>query len=120
MARAADWRNTRSAEHRGETPMQRLAWGILILCLILAGVAPGHAQDTPATLAEQYKALLKDYDRASSSGVPLTDAERLKFIGQVSKHRHALALKFLELAAKNHDDPIALDALIQAVWQVNT
>src|SRR5262249_48876941 len=62
----------------------------------------------------------KEYDRASSSGVPLTDAERVKFIAQSYKHRHALAQKFLELAEKCPTDPIALDALTQAVWQVNT
>src|SRR5262249_13257403 len=32
----------------------------------------------------------------------------------------ALALKFLELAEKNPNDPIALDALLRAVSQVNT
>jgi hypothetical protein len=101
--------------------MQRVAGGILVLMLSVSGVvAVGSGQDKPASPAEQYKTLLKEYDRASSSGVPLTDAERLKFVGQVYKHRHALALKFLELAEKNPDDPIALDALIKAVWQVNT
>jgi hypothetical protein len=78
------------------------------------------AGDKPPTPAEQYKALRKEYDRASSSGVPLTDAERLKFIGRAYKHRNALALKFLDLAEKHPNDPVALDALMQAVWQVNT
>jgi hypothetical protein len=77
------------------------------------------ADDKP-TPAEQYKALRKEYDRASSSGAPLTDAERLKFVGEAYKHRNAIAQKFLELAEKNPNDPIALDALTQAVWQVNT
>jgi hypothetical protein len=83
-------------------------------------MAVGDGQDKPASPAEQYKVLLREYDRASSSGVPLTDAERLKFIGKVFKHRNALALKFLELAEKHPNDPVALDALIRAVWQVNT
>jgi hypothetical protein len=78
-----------------------------------------YAQGEPATPAEQYKLLRKEYDRASSSGVPLTDAERLKFMGRAYKHRYALAGKFLELAEKYPKDPIALDALMQAVWQVN-
>jgi hypothetical protein len=100
--------------------MQRIAWGALVLVLNLSAVvAEGNGQDKPATPAEQYKALRKEYDRASSSGVPLTDAERLKFVGQVYKHRNALAAKFLELAEKHPNDPVALDALIQAVWQVN-
>jgi hypothetical protein len=100
--------------------MQRLAPGILVLVLnVLAVAAEGTRQDQPPTPAEQYKALRMAYDRASSSGTPLTDAERLKFIGQVYKHRNALAQKFLELAEKYPNDPIALDALVQAVWQVN-
>src|SRR5262249_37605769 len=105
---------------RGDTHMQRIAWGTLILVLNLSAVAVGNGQDKTATPAEQYKALLKEYDRASSSGVPLTDAERLKFVGQAYKHRSALAARFLELAEKHPNDPIALDALMQAVWQVNT
>src|SRR6516162_9065696 len=101
--------------------MQRLAWGILVLMLILSVVvADGNGHDKPATPAEQYRTLRKEYDRASDSGVPLTDEERLKFIGRVYKHRNALAVKFLELAEKHPNDSIALDALMQAVWQVNT
>jgi len=92
--------------------------GIIILLLNLSHVA--SAQDKSATPAEIFKALRKEYDRASSSGVPLTDAERLKFIGEVYKHRNALARKFVDLAEKYPNDPIALDALMQAVWQVNT
>jgi hypothetical protein len=101
--------------------MQRIAGGMLVLMLNLSLVAAeGNGQDKPASPAEQYKTLRKEYDRASSSGVPLTDAERLQFVGRVYKHRNALAQKFLELAEKHPDDPIALDALMQAVWQVNT
>jgi len=101
--------------------MQRMATGILVLILNSSVmVAVGHGQDKSATPAEQYKALRKEYDRASGSGVPLTDAERLKFVGRVYKHRNELAAKFLELAEKHPNDPIALDALMQAVWQVNS
>jgi hypothetical protein len=100
--------------------MQRLTWGILLLILNLSvTTAAVNAQDKPPIPAEQFKALRKEYDTASSSGVPLTDVERLKFIGQVYKHRNALAVKFLELAEKYPNDPVALDALMQAVWQVN-
>src|SRR5207245_1834336 len=58
----------------------------------------GNAADQPATPAQQYKALRKEYDIATGSGVPLSDAERLKFVGRVYKHHYALAEKFLELA----------------------
>src|SRR5262249_44218448 len=101
--------------------MRRTTEVLLVLMLSLSVVvAEGKSQDNPPTPAEQLKALRKEYDRASSSGVPLTDAERVKFIAQSYKHRHALAQKFLELAEKCPTDPIALDALTQAVWQVNT
>ena len=101
--------------------MQRLATGLLVLMLALSlgGTRP-NGQDPDATPTGQFKALRREYDRASSSGAPLTDAERLKFIGRVYRHRNALAQKFLELAEKHPNDPIALDALTQAVWQVNT
>ena len=101
--------------------MSRTARGIPTLILALS-VAPARAssQDKAVTPAEQYQALRKEYDRASSSGRALTDAERLAFIGRVYKHRNALAQQFLALAEKYPNDPVALDALIQAVWQVNT
>jgi hypothetical protein len=44
----------------------------------------------------------------------------MKFIGRTFQVRNRLAQKFVELAQKYPRDPIALDALIQAVWQVNT
>jgi hypothetical protein len=99
--------------------MQRLVTGILILLVQSVEAGEGIAQGKPGTPAEQYKLLREEHDRASSSCVPLTDAERLKFIGQAYKHRYALAVKFLKLAEKYPKDPIALDALMQAVWQVN-
>ena len=92
----------------------------LALTLAVVVAAEGNGQDKQPTAAEQYQALRKEYDRASSSGVPLTDAERLKFVGRAYQHRHALAQKFLDLAEKHPTDPVALDALTQAVWQVNT
>jgi len=100
--------------------MQRISPAIPVLMLNLSlAAADAVGQDKPPTPAEQYQALRNEADRASSSGVPLTDAERLKFVGRAYKHRFELAHKFLELAEKHSDDPIALDALMQAVWQVN-
>jgi hypothetical protein len=99
--------------------MQQLVTVTLVLMALSVVAAPGNSQDKPDTPAEQYKLLRKEYDRASSSGVPPTDAERLKFVGRAYQHRYALAVKFLELAEKYPQDPIALDALMQAVWQVN-
>jgi hypothetical protein len=72
----------------------------------------------PATPKDKYQALLKEYQEASSGGAA-SDEERMKVIGRVYKLRNKLAEQFVELAAKNPKDPIALDALIQAIWQVN-
>jgi hypothetical protein len=83
-------------------------------------VAEGNDQDKPPTPAEQYAALKKEYDAPPGTGAPANDEERRKFVGGAYKHHYAVALKFLELAEKHPDDPIALDALTQAVWQVNT
>jgi hypothetical protein len=101
--------------------MHRIVGTILVLMMNLpVGAADVNGQDKSVSPAEQYKALREEYDKASGSSVPLSDTERLKFIGLVYKQRNALALKFLELAEKYPNDPIALDALMQAVWQVNT
>lgn len=100
--------------------MRRFVRGILVLIPNLSVLAAvGNCQDKPATPAEQYQALRKEYDRASSSGVPLTDAERLKFVGRAYQRRYEFAQKFVDLAERYPNDPVALDALIQAVWQVN-
>src|SRR5262249_9198224 len=103
----------------GDSSMRRAAGGIVVLVLGLSAAADGKGQDQPATPAEQYKALLKEYQNASGGGA-LSDEERMKFVGAVFKLRNKLAQKFVELAEKNPKDPVALDALIQAVWQVNT
>jgi hypothetical protein len=50
----------------------------------------------------------------------LSDEERLKFVGRVFKLRNKLALKLVALAEEYPKDPVAVDALMQAVWQVNT
>jgi hypothetical protein len=100
--------------------MDRIVGGILILVLCLSVVAAeDQGQERPSTPAEQYKALLKEYQDASSGGV-LSDEERMKFVGRVVKLRNKLTLKFVELAEKYPKDPTVVDALIQAVWQVNT
>jgi hypothetical protein len=101
--------------------MKRLASTILLLMLTLSlVVAEGNGQDKPPTPAEQYAALKKEYDKTPGTGVPSNDEERLKFVGRAYQHHYAVALKLLELAEKYPKDPIALDALILAVWQVNT
>jgi hypothetical protein len=99
--------------------MNGIGAGIAIAVLGLSIAAHGQeGSDRPAKPAEQYKALLREYQRASSGGV-LSDQERMKFVGRTYKLRNNLALQFVTLAEKFPQDPIALDALLQAVWQVN-
>jgi hypothetical protein len=99
--------------------MQRLAGGILVLVLGVSLAASARAQSRPATAAEQYEALLEEYQGASSSGRALSDQERMEFVGRVYRLRNRLALQFVLLAERYPNDPLAVDALIQAVWQVN-
>src|SRR5215470_5288559 len=93
--------------------MGRIVGGILVIVLGLSLAAGQEAQDKPATPAEQYKVLLKEY-QAASQGLfsrAKTDEERNKMLGSVEK----FPLRFLELAEKYPKDPIALDVLVQVV-----
>jgi AhpC/TSA family len=93
-----------------------------IFAIVLGMSALAAKDDGPVvvpTPQEQYTTLLKEFEKASSGGA-LNDDERLKFIGRVFRLRSALARKLVALAEKYPDDPIAVDALIQAVSQVNT
>jgi hypothetical protein len=99
--------------------MQQMTGAILVIALALSATSETcRGQNKPATPAEQFKALLKEYQEASGGGVS-SDEERLRFVGQVYRLRNRLALSFIELAEKYPHDPIAVDALMQAVWQVN-
>ncbi len=81
--------------------------------------AGARAQDAPNAPAEQYQALLKEYQVASSGG-PMTDEERLQFVGRSFQVRDQLGMKLVDLAEQYPDDSVAVDALIMALWQVNT
>jgi hypothetical protein len=101
--------------------MKRRTSAIPLLMLTLSVVVPmSNGQDKPPTPAEQYAALKKEYERIQGTGAPENDEERRKLIGRTYSHRYAVARQLLELAEKHPNDPIALDALILAVWQVNT
>lgn len=76
-------------------------------------------QDKPPTPAEQFQTLRKEYDR-SVGPFPKNDEERTLYVGKSYKHHNEVAQKFLELAEKYPKDPIALEALMLAVRQVNT
>lgn len=112
--------------------MRRLSGGITFLLLGLpAAVAQPPGPDQAATPREQYKAILKEsQDRynaaqnefvatAPKGGTP-SDEERMKLVGRAYRFKFEQATKLVALAEKYPKDPIALDALIDAVWQVNT
>jgi AhpC/TSA family len=88
---------------------------------VLSGTAAGQQDGGPtAAPAAQYRALLDAQERASSPGRALSDEERLQFIGKTFRLWNQIALKFVNLAEKHPKDPAAVDALIRAVWQVNS
>ena len=90
---------------------------VLLLSLSLAS-AEDKGQDRPPTPAEQYRAILLEYQKAASGGGG-SDEERRKIIARVDSLREGIARKFLQLAEKYPKDPIAVDALTQAIWMVN-
>src|SRR5262245_27626322 len=99
--------------------MKQLLGGTLALVLALPlAVAQKKGPNKPPTPAEQYQAILKEYQTAAS-GRGGGDEERRKIIARVDKLRDSLARRFLELAEKHPADPIAVDALIQGIWMVN-
>ncbi len=95
--------------------MNRLVTMILVFLLGLS-VAPAgdEGRDKPPTPAEQYQALLKEFhDAAHAHFKAMTDEERKDALARADK----LPLRLLELAEKNPNDPIALDALVQVITQ---
>jgi hypothetical protein len=104
-----------------ESSMNRILGEFLALGLglsVVAAEAPGQERrDTPA---EQYKALVKEQVAAAASGRVLSDAERMQFMGTTYRRWNEIALRLVDLAERNSDDPIAVDALVRAVWFVNS
>jgi hypothetical protein len=91
----------------------------LLLGLSIATAAQ-QAQERRPTPAAKYKRLLDAQEKASSPGRVLSDEERLRFIGQTFRRWNEIALKFVDLAGEYPNDPVAVDALTRAVWQVNS
>lgn len=112
--------------------MKHLFGDVLALALGLSSIAPAvRAQERPATPAEQYKSILREFQRreeashkefaasVTKGGSP-PDETRKEYIGRSYRIKYAQASKLVDLAHAHPKDPIALDALIEAVWQVNT
>jgi hypothetical protein len=110
--------------------MNRIFGASLALGIGLA-VAGARAQDRPIPPAEQYRAILKEtqalYDAAykryaasAPKGEAPSDEQLTTFVGRAYGIKYEQAPKLVALAEKYPDDPIALDALTEAVRQVNT
>src|SRR5262249_23617310 len=105
----------------------RLPSFALGLSLVAAEI---RAQDRPSSPSEQYRAILKEsQDRYNAShkefvasapeGSMPSDERRMELVGRAYRIKYEQAPKLVALAEKHPKDPVALDALIEAVWQVN-
>jgi len=91
---------------------------VLVLLLVLPALADdGKSQDKPPRPAEQFKALLKEihdgqlaYYKAYQGAK--SEEERQKIFREKSPSPEDFAPKFLALAEKHPEDPVAVDALV--------
>jgi len=93
---------------------------VLGTLVLLLGLSVAAAEDKPATPAEQYKAIVKEFNEAAHSlHKATTDEERKKAADRVDP----LPARLLALVEKNPKDPIALNALVhilvQEIWLEN-
>jgi AhpC/TSA family len=102
--------------HFGGHYVSRIGGRLLALALAVAALAAGQPKDKPAAPAEQYQALVKVYQDAMQTysealGKAKTYEERLKIFDEVYPKPEKLAPRFLDLAEKYPQDPVAFDAL---------
>jgi len=96
--------------------MKPILTAILMLPLSLSTSA-GETQDKPTTPKQQYSAMLKEYGPASGAlRNASTDLERKVAVERLA----GFSSKFIDLAEKYPDDPVALIALQQAVQAVGS
>jgi hypothetical protein len=89
--------------------------GVFLALGAAARVAGGLGR--PATPAEEYQALLKEREKVHEElSNARTDEERKR----IQTRMASLPLRFLALAEANPGDPVAVEALIQAVSWVNS
>ena len=96
--------------------MKLIVAAILVFASLLSIVA-SEGQNKTGTPAEQYAALLREY-RPASGGIrkAKTDLQRKAAVERLG----TFPPKFLEFAEKYPEDPIALEALKQAVQIVGS
>jgi len=95
--------------------MDRLGAGILVLVLSLSvGAAADEGPEKPATPAEQYQALLKEYREAQVAYQKARQDARTYEEQLLLKYPwpDSFAPKFLALAERHAKGPVALDALL--------
>jgi hypothetical protein len=88
----------------------------LVLALAVPALASGQTKEKPAAPAERYQALVKVYQDALQAypealGKAKSYEERLKVFDDAYAKPEKLAPRFLELAEKYPQDPVAFDAL---------
>jgi hypothetical protein len=95
-------------------PLFPLSGGGFLAFVLLTSTAA-----EPSKPAEQYEALLKQYQKAEEA---LSEAyaqkdydQRRKFLNSASAIQERLIPKFLELAEKNPNEPVAVNALVLVV-----
>jgi hypothetical protein len=101
--------------------MNRLVGGILVLLLALPAAwaedkPKEKKKDAPASPAEEYKALVAEYQKASNAfqdaiRAAKTREEQMKVFREKDPQA-SFAPKFVALAEKHPKDPVAVDALI--------
>src|SRR5262245_19530363 len=76
------------------------------------------AQKAPLLPAQQFQSIRREYELAAAGTGP-TDDDRRRSIARVDSMREGLGQNCLDLALKYPSDPVAVDALMQAIWMVN-
>src|SRR5262245_18402306 len=97
--------------------MHQIGTGTFILVLGMSWAkSQDKRRDKSGTPAEQYQALLKESQDAPEDLPKAKTAEERR---RVAARLGSLPLRFVKLAEKNPQDPVAFDALIQTVTLVN-
>jgi len=98
--------------------MHRIVGGVLLVLLALPALrAADDPKDKPATPAEQYQALLKDFAKAQQEFFKAYGEASDEDKPKLAKEKYPdFAPKFMEFAEKNAKDAVAVDALI---WVAN-
>jgi hypothetical protein len=92
--------------------MDRMVGKTMVLVLALTRLVAGAQVESQNKPAEQYQALLKEFQEAAYAfWQAKAEEEKSNIVTRVER----LPLRFLELGEKNPKDPIALDALTQVV-----